>query len=177
MTHTDEWWEKASDFIEHGFSLTTIEKIRCPCVKYQNTRYFDKVILIKHLVQNGFTADYEMWVFHCEKYTTIAAEESANDRAGIDKMNKMLEAIQLEFDMDTEDPHTPEVKAFFRLLKASEESLHAYTKVTVLAFVTRLMVIKFKFFFSNNYYNELLKLIRDVNYLLTIQTLSYKFGS
>jgi hypothetical protein len=55
-----------------------------------------------------------------------------------------------------------EVEEFFRLLKASEEPLHEYTKVTVLIFVTRLMAIKFKFFFSNNCYNELLKLVGDV---------------
>jgi hypothetical protein len=34
--------------------------------------------------------------------------------------------------------------------------------VTVLAFVTWFMAIKFKFFFFNNCYNELLKLIGDV---------------
>jgi hypothetical protein len=34
--------------------------------------------------------------------------------------------------------------------------------VIVLAFVTRLMTLKSKFFFSNNCYNELLKLYRDV---------------
>jgi hypothetical protein len=34
--------------------------------------------------------------------------------------------------------------------------------VTVLAFVTRLMAIKSKFFFSNDCYNELMKLFRDV---------------
>jgi hypothetical protein len=33
--------------------------------------------------------------------------------------------------------------------------------VTMLAFVIRLMAIKSKFFFSNNFYNELLKLIGD----------------
>jgi hypothetical protein len=55
-----------------------------------------------------------------------------------------------------------EVDEFFRLLKASEESLHEHTKVTLLAFVTQLMAIKSKFFFSNNCYNELLKLIGDV---------------
>jgi hypothetical protein len=55
-----------------------------------------------------------------------------------------------------------EVDEFFRLLKASEESLHEHTKVTLLAFVTWLMAIKPKFFFSNNCYNELLKLIGDV---------------
>jgi hypothetical protein len=30
-----------------------------PCVKCQNARCFDKVILTKHLVQNGFTSNYE----------------------------------------------------------------------------------------------------------------------
>jgi hypothetical protein len=158
--HTDEWWEKTSDFIERAFSLVTAEKIRCPCVKCQNARCFNNVILIKHLVQNGFTADYETWVFHGEKYTTVAAEESVNDRTGVG-MDELLEAIWPKFNLDTEDPYTSEVNEFFRLLKVSEEPLHEHTKVTVLDFVTRLMAIKSKFFFSNNCYNELLKLIGD----------------
>jgi hypothetical protein len=131
-------------------------------LKCQNARCFDKVILTKHQVQNGFTADYETWVFHGEKYTTVAAEESVNDWVGADRMNEMLEAIRPEFDLDTEDPPTSEVEEFFRLLKASEEPLHEHTKVIVLAFVTWLMAIKSEFFFSNYYYNELLKLIGDV---------------
>jgi hypothetical protein len=117
---------------------------------------------MKHLVKNGFTADYEMWVFHGEKYTAVAAEESVNDWTGVDRMDEMLKAIQPEFDLDTEDPPMSEVEEFFRLLKASEELLHGHTKVTVLVFVTRLMAIKSKYFFSNNCYNELLKLFGDV---------------
>jgi hypothetical protein len=84
--------------------LVTTEKIRCPCVKCQNARCFDNVILTKHLVQNGFTADYEMWVFHNEKYTVVAVEESTNDRVGANRMVEMLEAILPEFDLDIEDP-------------------------------------------------------------------------
>jgi hypothetical protein len=84
------------------------------------TEEADKVILMNHLIKNGFVIDYKMWVFHSEKYTIVAAEESTNDRAGVNRMNEMLEAIQTEFDMDTEDPPTPEVEEFFRLLKASE---------------------------------------------------------
>jgi hypothetical protein len=103
-----------------------------------------------------------MWVLHSEEYFVVAVEESANDRAGADRIDEMLEAIRPEFDLDTKDPPTPEVEEFFRLLKASEELLHEHTKVTVLAFVTQLMAIKSKFFFSNNCYNELLKLIEDV---------------
>jgi hydroxymethylglutaryl-CoA reductase len=84
------------------------------------TEEADKVILMNHLIKNGFVIDYKMWVFHGEKYTIVAAEESTNDRAGANRMNEMLEAIQPEFDMDTEDPPMPEVEEFFRLLKASE---------------------------------------------------------
>jgi hypothetical protein len=71
--------KKTSDFIERAFSLATTEKIWCPCVKCQNARCFDKVILMKHLVKIGFTADYETWVFHSEKYTVVAVDESVND--------------------------------------------------------------------------------------------------
>jgi hypothetical protein len=100
-------------------------------------------------------------VFHSEKYTAVAAEESGNDQVGADRMNVMLEAIRPEFDLDIEDSPMPEVDEFFRLLKVSKESLHEHMKVTLLAFMTRLMAINSKFFFSNNYYNELLKLIWD----------------
>jgi hypothetical protein len=81
---------------------------------------------------------------------------------GADKIDEILEAIRPEFDTNTEDPPMSEFNVFFRLLKALEEPLHEHTKVTLLAFVTRLMAIKSKFFFSNNCYNELLKLIGDV---------------
>jgi hypothetical protein len=91
--YIDEWWDKIKDFIEWAFSLVSTEKIRCSCVKCQNTMCFDKVILTKHLVQNGFALDYETWVFHGEKYTIVAVEESGNDRAGADRMDEILETI------------------------------------------------------------------------------------
>jgi hypothetical protein len=160
--HTDERWEKTDDFIERAFSLVTTPKIRCPCMKCQKVRCVDKVILTKHLFKNGFATDYETWVFNGEKYTTVVAEEFVNDRAGADRMDEMLEVIRPEFDMGTEEPPTPEVEEFFRLLKASKELLHGHTKVTMLAFVTRFMALKSRFFFFNNCYNELLKLSGEV---------------
>jgi hypothetical protein len=78
---------------------------------------------------------------------------------GSDRMDEMLEAIQVEV---TKDPPTTEVEAFFKLLKALEELLHEHTKVTLLAFITRLMAIKSKYFFFNNWYNDLMKLISDI---------------
>jgi hypothetical protein len=77
----------------------------------------------------------------------------------IDMMDEMLESIQAEV---IEDSPTAEVKAFFKLLKASEDPLHEHTELTLLAFITRIMAIKFKYFFSNNWYNDFMKLINDI---------------
>jgi hypothetical protein len=74
-------------------------------------------------------------------------------------MDEMLEAIQAEI---TEDPPTMEVEPFFKLLKASEDPLHEHTEVTLLVFITWMMVIKSKYFFSNNCYNDLMKLISNI---------------
>jgi hypothetical protein len=40
--------------------------------------------------------------------------------------------------------------------------LHECIEVNLLAFITELMVIKSNYFFSNNYYNDLMKLINDI---------------
>jgi hypothetical protein len=74
-------------------------------------------------------------------------------------MHEMLDSLRPELNLSSEDPATPEVSRFFKLLKDSEESLHEHTDVSILAFVTRLMAIKSKYFFSNNCYNEILKLL------------------
>jgi hypothetical protein len=74
-------------------------------------------------------------------------------------MDEMLKAIQAEI---TKNPPTIEVEAFFKLLKPLEERLHEYIEVTLLVFITRLIVIKSKYFFSNNCYNDLMKLISDI---------------
>jgi hypothetical protein len=77
-------------------------------------------------------------------------------------MHEMLDSLCPELDLSSKDPATPEVSRFFKLLKDSEESLHEHTDVSILAFVTRLMAIKSKYLFSNNFYNETLKLFGDV---------------
>jgi hypothetical protein len=103
---------------------------------------------------------YEVWTFHDESDTRVVVEdEHACDVWDIDRMDEMLEAIQTEV---TEDPPTMEVEVFFKLLKASEEPLHEHTEVILLAFITRLVAIKSKYFFSNNCYNDLMKLVSDI---------------
>jgi hypothetical protein len=47
-------------------------------------------------------------------------------------MDEILEAIYSEFDLNTEDPPTPEVEELFRLLKASGELLHGFKQTLIL---------------------------------------------
>jgi hypothetical protein len=120
----------------------------------------DKTTIVIHLCKNGFVPGYEVWTFHGESGTRVKAEDKHGCNVGnVYRMDEMLQAIQAEV---TEDPPTVEVEAFFKLLKASEEPLYEHTVVTLLALITRLMVIKSKYFFSNNCYNDLLKLISNI---------------
>jgi hypothetical protein len=90
----------------------------------------------------------------------VAEEE--DDRSGDDRMDEILDAIRPELEINFEDPPTPEVQKFFDMLRASKESLHEHTTISILAFVTHLMAIKSKFTFSNKCYKLLLSLISDV---------------
>ena len=58
-------------------------------------------------------------------------------------MHEMLDSLRPELNLSSEDPATPEVSRFFKLLKNSVEPLHEHTDVN-LTFVTRLMAIKSK---------------------------------
>jgi hypothetical protein len=118
--------------------------------------------LIVHPCKVGFIPDYEVWMHHGDpvRQTASVAKEE-DDTRGDDRMDEMLNVIRSELKTSLEDPPTPEVQKFFDILRASEESLHEYTAVNTLNFVTRLMVIKSKFAFSNNCYKKLLNLISD----------------
>jgi hypothetical protein len=117
-----------------------------------------------HLCKFGFMPGYDVWTHHCETIhqRTTSMVEDENDRSGDDRMDEMLDAIRSELEINLEDPPTPKVQKFFNMLKASKESLHEHTTVSVLAFVTRIMSIKSKFAFSNKCYKELLRLFSDV---------------
>lgn len=65
--------------------------------------------------------DYKTRVFHNKKYTTVIAEEEDNGNTSTDRIDEMREDIKLEFNLNTKDELTHEVKEFLKLLKASEE--------------------------------------------------------
>jgi hypothetical protein len=122
--YTDEWMDNATTFLDRTFLRTQI--VRCQCSRCQNLRCLeDKRTIVIDLCKNGFVPGYEVWTFYGESGTRVIEEDEHHyDVGGVDRMGEMLEAIQVEV---TEDPPTAEVEAFFKLLKASEESFHEHT--------------------------------------------------
>lgn len=172
--HSEEWAKKTDEFIDKAFELSkTGQYVWCPCNNCRNCVCQTRSKLSIHLCRHGYMPNYEVWVQHGESPPKNASKVRSDDRTDCDRMQEMVHDLHPEMlhdeqpemyhdSEDSEDLPTPEVVKFFELLKASEEPLHEYTTVTVLAFVTRLMAIKSKFAFSNNCYKELLKLISDV---------------
>jgi hypothetical protein len=54
------------------------------------------------------------------------------------------------------------VQNFYRLLATADEKVHDGTDVTILQAVTHLMVMKSKYNFLNQCYNDIIKLIIDL---------------
>jgi hypothetical protein len=79
----------------------------------------------------------------------------------VDWMDDMVADIGRGYDLESEDL-TLEMQNFYRLLATSEEKLDDGTDVTVLQAVTHLMVFKSKYSFSNQCYNNIIKLIIDL---------------
>jgi hypothetical protein len=105
--------------------------------------------------------DYLVWHQHGEVQPPAAVESDGNDDE--ERMDNMIADIDMEYDLGSGDQHPPpEVQNFYRLIVASEEKVHDDTALTVLQVVTRLMTMKSKYNFSNQWYNDIVKLIIDL---------------
>ena len=84
------------DFINHAFSLTTLDRVRCPCNRHNCGRSLTKWDIVKDLVDHGFMPDYEIWTFHGEKETRVETEvkvEPGDEEVDVDWIDEMLEAL------------------------------------------------------------------------------------
>jgi hypothetical protein len=110
--HSRKWVDKTNKFIEHAFSLSSTGIARCPCSKCQNGLSHDKKKVSIHICRFGYMPGHEVWVHHGEEVpeNKPIAEDDVTDE---DRMDKMLNAICLEFEADFEDPPTLEVQKFF----------------------------------------------------------------
>jgi hypothetical protein len=69
----------------------------------------------------------------------------------------------MEYDLRSGDQHPlSEVQNFYRHLAVSDQKVHDGTNLNVLHAVTRLLAMKSKYDFSNQCYNDIVKLIIDL---------------
>jgi hypothetical protein len=93
--------------------------------------------------------------------SVIGAKSDGNEND--DRMDDMLANIGREYEVGSrEQGQSREVQNFYRLLAAADKKVHDGTDVTVLQAVTHLMVMKSKYNFLNQCYNDIVKLIIDI---------------
>jgi hypothetical protein len=93
----------------------------------------------------------------------VDAPPKLNTDVDLDQMEDMLDDIRHEYpSLETDWPPMEEVHQFYKLLEVADAKVHEGTKVPVLQVVTWLMAMKSKYNFSNNYYNNITKLIIDL---------------
>ena len=74
--YTDEWGEKAKQFVDRAFDIPTRSiTVFCPCSKCGNEKSQDKQTMSLHLLKSGFTPGYKTWIFHGEKAKKRARKE------------------------------------------------------------------------------------------------------
>jgi hypothetical protein len=115
-----------------------------------------------HLCQEGFMPNYKVWRDHGEVELPVIGVESDRNEDD-DWMDEMVADIGREYEVGSgEQGQSPEVQNFYRLLATANEKVHDGTDVTVLQAVTHLMAMKSKYSFSNQCYNDIIKLIIDL---------------
>jgi hypothetical protein len=89
----------------------------------------------------------------------VVSDESDDE----DQMDDIIADIGMEDDLGYGDQHPSlEVQNFYKLLTASKEKVHDDIDLTVLQAVMCLMGMKLKYNFSNQCYNDIVKLIIDL---------------
>jgi hypothetical protein len=157
--HSAEWFWIAKEFLKLAFAGGR-HKAMCLCSRCCNRRMLSYE-MSGHIAKKGFILDYLVWHQHGEVQPFTAPESDKNDDE--DWMDDMIADIGMEYDLGSGDQHPPsEVQNFYRLLAASEEKVHDGTALTVLQVVTHLMAMKSKYNFSNQCYNDIVKLIIDL---------------
>jgi hypothetical protein len=153
-----EWVRITKELLKLAFAGGRREA-SCPCSRCENRWMLSEYEMPAHLATKGFILNYLLWHQHEEVQSTVADESDGN--GDVNRMNDMVADIGKGYDLESEDPPS-EVQNFYRLFAASEEKVHDGIDVTVLQAVTQLMGFKSKYSFSNQCYNDIVKLIIDL---------------
>jgi hypothetical protein len=158
--HSAKWFEIAKNFLKLAFGGDRREA-KCPCNRCQNRMMLFEYEMSGHITKHRFIPNYLLWHQHGEVQAAAPANSNGSDDEN--RMDDMIADIGIEYDLGSGDQHPPpEVQNFYRLLTALDEKVHDGTELTVLQAVTHLMGMKSKYNFSNQCYNDIVKLIIDL---------------
>jgi hypothetical protein len=158
VKHSTKWVQITKEFLKLAFTGAHHE-VNCLCSRCENRMMFLEYEMSTHLAKKRFMSNYLLWHQHEGVQPVVADESDGND--DVDRMDGMVADIERGYDLESEDPPL-EVQNFYRLLVASEEKVHDDTDMTVLQAMTHLMGFKLKYNFSNQCYNNIMKLIIDL---------------
>ncbi|KAH7835951.1 hypothetical protein Vadar_031397 [Vaccinium darrowii] len=151
-------------------------EISCPCKKCHNFVRKKIDVVKEHLVVNGISPSYTVWIFHGERSQPRDQGIENSGQGNFDGQNDMEEMIRDAFgippihaqDMNVDPPRAgscgPDEQTikFFKLLKEAEQELYpGCQKFSLLSFIVRLMHIKCLGGWSNKSFTMLLKLLKD----------------
>jgi hypothetical protein len=58
--HSNDWVAKTKDFVDHVFSLSLTDTVRCPCRRHENSIFLNKERVSLDLYQFAFMPEYEV---------------------------------------------------------------------------------------------------------------------
>jgi hypothetical protein len=134
----DEWKDKTNAFLEFAWTNSRGHLlVRCPCTKCDSKRRVSKEDMGQHLLDNGFTKDYTVWIYHGEAHrmreevVRPRLEACDDDDAGV--VDMLEDAHQALFN-DTRDQEVMEEKAklFYKMMDSAKIPLHNNTTVSQL---------------------------------------------
>jgi hypothetical protein len=158
--HSAEWFEIVKNFLKLAFASDRREA-KCLCNRCQNRWILFEYKMSGHIAKHRFMPNYLVWHQHGEVQAPASDELDGSDDE--DQMDDMIGDIDMEYDLGFRDQlPPPEVLNFYRLLTASDKKVHDDTDLTVLQAVTHFMMVKSKYNFSNQCYNDIVKLIIDL---------------
>ena len=166
--HSKEWHAVAQSFLQHAFSVAAGTVVPCPCKKCENRVCREKHEIEEHLCKRGFMPNYLVWRRHREllsRRNVVPEHDAGHQDTTNNRMDDMLNDLGrgIDFDVEEQQGRVPlYVEEYFRLLEAGDEKLHDHTDMTLLETVSELMALKSKHNVSNNYYNDLVKLMDKV---------------
>ncbi|KAH6763042.1 S-adenosylmethionine carrier 1 [Perilla frutescens var. hirtella] len=191
MTTNKEWMSLFNDrlnekyqigvetFLNFAFGMAgSNHTILCPCVKCINTEYKSREEVKLHQDLYGMMPNYTTWLYHGEKLDESSLddekiEESDGDIEGILKdlypgLDGMdgCDSNELETNPSCQSKHSEEpnkeAKAFYRLLKESEQPSYPGCETSKLSILVHLLHIKSIGRWSNESFDMLLQLLKRI---------------